>query len=146
MRVSVWGVSEGATVAALLGARRKDLGAVVLQSGLYDLAEVSRATESDSLRRLLETEAGPKAGWKIRSPLLLKAMPGAPTLILHGEKDRVVPAAQAQAYAALFPAKSRVALRLFPDDGHLLPIVAARDSVIAFLQNRLPPPPPRQHP
>ena len=146
-RVSLWGFSEGATVAALVAAKRKDLAAVVLQSGLYDLADVARETDSDALRHLLETEAGPPSGWKPRSPLLLKALPAPPTLILHGEDDHVAPTAQAKAYAALFPTKARMSLRLIEGGGHRLPIGAARDSVVAFLQTHLPPPPPpRQKP
>ena len=85
-------------------------------------------------------------GWKSRSPLLIKALPSAPTLILHGEKDEAVPPSQASAYAALLPAKSRSALQLFPGQGHRLPIVAARDSVLGFLQKHLPPPPPPRQP
>jgi pimeloyl-ACP methyl ester carboxylesterase len=109
------------------------------------LPEAARVTQSQELRHLLETEGGPAKGWKARSPLLLRALPASPTLILHGEADSVAPVRQAQGYAALFPAKARVALRLFPGEGHLLPIVGARDSVIDFLTTRLPPPP-RQQP
>lgn len=141
-RVSVWGFSEGATVAALVAAKRRDLAAVVLQSGLYDLSDVVQATESTALRQVIEAEAGPRTGWKSRSPLALKALPSAPTLVLHGQQDRVVPAAEAKAYAALFPAKARMTLRLIETEGHTLPIVTARDTVMAFLQNHLPPPPP----
>ena len=141
-RVSVWGISEGATVAALAAAKRKDLAAVILQAGLYDLAATVKDTRSEGLRQILTAEAGPKSGWKNRSPLLVKALPTAPTLILHGEKDDAVPSAQASSYAALFPAKARMDLRLFPDQGHLLPMLAARDSVMDFLERRLPPPPP----
>src|SRR5262249_58592047 len=96
---------------------------------------------SEGLRQVVQAEAGPKSGWKSRSPLLLKALPSAPTLILHGEMDDAVPPQQASAYAALFPAKSRSTLQLFAEQGHRLPIVAARDSVLGFLQKRLPPPP-----
>jgi pimeloyl-ACP methyl ester carboxylesterase len=146
-RVAVWGISEGATVAALAAAKRKDLAAVILESGLYDLPGTVKDTRSEGLRQIVEAEAGPKSGWKSRSPLLIKALPSAPTLILHGGKDDAVPPSQASAYAALFPAKSRSTLQLFPEEGHRLPIVAARDSVLGFLQKRLPPPPPpRQQP
>ena len=137
-RVAVWGVSEGATVAALLAARRKDLDGVVLQSAIYDLEGAEQTTRSQELKRALAQDAGPRSGWKSRSPLALRAVPAAPTLLLHGEADPVIPARQAEAYAALFP--RRASLRLFEGGGHLLPIVAVRDSVIRFLGARVPAP------
>src|SRR5262249_34078597 len=57
-RVAVWGISEGATVAALAAAKRKDLAAVILQSGLYDLAGIVKDTRSEGLRQVVEAEAG----------------------------------------------------------------------------------------
>ena len=108
-------------MAALAAAKRKDLAAVILQSGLYDLAGTVKDTRSEGLRQIVEAEAGPKSGWKSRSPLLIKALPSAPTLILHGEKDDAVPPSLTIA-AAVFPQVPSHPPAL-PEQGHRLRIV-----------------------
>jgi pimeloyl-ACP methyl ester carboxylesterase len=139
-RLAIWGISEGATVAAIVAAKRKDVGAVVLQSGLYDLADAMRTSQSKEFQRILETEAGPKSGWKNRSPLLAQVRPAAPTLVLHGGDDRVVPVEQAKAYHALVNAKGgRARLEVFPLDGHRLHYGVSRDTVLSFLRAHVSP-------
>lgn len=139
-RVALWGISEGATVAALLAAQRNDLRAIVLQSGVYDLAGTDLHTDSDDLRRRIETQAGPRAGWKSRSPLLAGAWPKAHALILHGDQDRVVPVGQATAFAAaLRAAGDSVIVQVFEGAGHRVPMAAARDAALEFLKLHLAP-------
>jgi dipeptidyl aminopeptidase/acylaminoacyl peptidase len=137
-RVGLWGFSEGATVAALVAARHGGVRGLVLQSGIYDLASTFEHTESAELRRILETQAGPRAGWKKRSPLRTREWPQAPALILHGEEDRVVPASQAGDFAAgLRAAGDSVTVRLFPGAGHQIPMAEARDTVEEFFKSLL---------
>ncbi len=140
-RIAVWGVSQGATVAALLAAERKDLKAVVLQSGIYDLTAAYRGTTSEEFRRILEAEAGPRgAGWRRRSPLGLSARLSAPVLLLHGEHDPVSPAAQANEFAASLRSAGRsVSLQIFPEAGHFIPMIEARKAAHEFLKPYLTP-------
>ena len=138
-RVAVWGWSQGATVAALLAAKRGDLRAVVAQSGLYDLEAVAGAG-SEETRRTLESEAGPREGWKRRSPLGSASKITAPILLLHGERDPVVPVAQAREMATrLEEAGRQVTFQRIPEAGHLIPITEVRKAAEEFLASHLSP-------
>ncbi len=58
----------------------------------------------------------------------------APTLILHGDQDRVVPVANAQLIAGRMPSAT---LRIFPGGGHLVHIEQAdkyNETVLDFLR------------
>ena len=85
-RIAIWGVQRGAAVAALAAADRRDLRALICESGCYD----PKACEA--------TLAG------ARSALNAANQIHAPALILHGGTDAVAPASQAHAFAAALTA------------------------------------------
>ena len=138
LRIAIWGISTGATAAALLAERRKDLSAVVLQSGLYDLDAVYRESADDSLKRALEKEGGGKNGWRKRSPTLLASSLHAPVLLVHGELDVYAPTSQATAFAnKLRAAGVDVRTSVVPQVGHGIGMDTALPLVRPFLRERI---------
>ena len=87
--VLFFGVSRGATVTAAMLNDLKEVSGAVLYSGAYDLGMLYRETSSVWVRKLLNPsgDANPKlrnfideaSGWR------------APTLILHGGQDTLIP-------------------------------------------------------
>jgi dienelactone hydrolase len=138
-RLAAWGISRGATVAAELAARRKDLDAVVLQSGIYDLAAVHRGTTLAGFPEAIVAEAGSdSAAWKARSPLLRADQIGAAVLVVHGEKDANVPAAQAHALVAALEARGRKPeSKFYPNAGHQVPSGDVQRIAETFLTSHL---------
>src|SRR5262245_10336401 len=134
-RIAIWGISTGATAAALLAERRKDLSAVVLQSGLYDLDAVFRGSASDSLKRALEKEGGGRNGWRKRSPSLYASSLHAPVLMVHGEQDSYAPVSQATAFAdKLRAAGVDVRTNMLPQTGHGIGMDTALPLIRPFLK------------
>lgn len=137
-RIAVWGISRGATAAALLAARRPDLAAVILQSGIYDPRTAARDTQDDSLRRVLADEAGGPGGWKRRSALQAASRIRPPVLFLHGEADPFAPSNQAVDLAAKLRVAGReVELSLIPGAGHALPASTTSPLAESFLKRRI---------
>jgi len=138
-RLGAWGFSRGATVVAELAARRKDLDAVVLQSGIYDLAAVHRGTQLPGFAETIVAEAGTdSAAWKERSPILRADRIQAAVLVLHGEKDSHVPAAQAHAMVAALEAKGKKPeSKFYPTGEHQVPPADAQRLTMEFLTNHL---------
>ena len=139
-RIAVWGMSQGATVALQLAARRHDLKAVAAQAGLYDLPAVAATTSSEEMRRMLHDEAGPAGGWKRRSPIGSIRQLAVPILLLHGEADSEAPVAQVTEFAtALKAAGKQVTLTLLPRQAHQIPAAVAQVEVDKFLEPYLAP-------
>jgi pimeloyl-ACP methyl ester carboxylesterase len=140
-RLGAWGQSRGATVVAALAARRGELKAVVLQSGIYDLWATYRGTGLAGFQEMIMAEAGQdSAAWKKRSPLLDAKRIHAPVLVLHGEKDSTVPPAQAHALVAtLQQAGTPVESHFVVAGGHQLPLGEAQRTVMDFLGRKLGP-------
>ncbi|HWE34959.1 MAG TPA: ComEC/Rec2 family competence protein [Isosphaeraceae bacterium] len=123
--VVAWGRSMGAGVALRAAAADGRLAAVVLEAPFADL----RATVAHWLRRIRLPLAGALAlgivrraqrlaGVPLATPRPLDVAPrvAAPTLIVHGTADCIVPIAAAQALAAAFPAPAP--LVVVPGAGH----------------------------
>jgi dipeptidyl aminopeptidase/acylaminoacyl peptidase len=137
-RIGVWGISSGATAAALLAARRPDLKTLVLQSGFYDLEAVNRGTSDDSLKRALQKEGGGKSGWRKRSPALFASSIHGHVLLLHGERDAVAPLGQATDFAdKLRAAGADVRVQTLPNAGHGIGMDEAMPLVQPFLKELL---------
>lgn len=138
-RLAVWGISRGATVAALLGEQRQDLRAVVAQSGVYDVWATARGSKVEGFAATIEAEAGrDSAAWRARSPLLAADHMHAPVLLLHGERDANVPAPQAHAFAAALEAAGRkVQTRWYAMSEHFLPEADVQRTSLAFLAEAL---------
>jgi dipeptidyl aminopeptidase/acylaminoacyl peptidase len=122
-RLGAWGVSRGATAVTLLAEKRADLAAVVSQAGVYDLWAGYRGTRIPGIRETIVREVGPdSAAWRARSPALAPGRPAAAFLILHGEEDLNVPAAQAHAFVETLKARgTQVESHFFPASEHMLP-------------------------
>ena len=137
-RVMFYGVSRGATVAAVMLNKIDGVRGSVLYSGAYDLGMLYRETSSVWIRKLLNPSGDP-------NPKLVNLLDGmskwhAPTLILHGEQDKLVPVDQAlllrdQLKAAGTPYR----LVLYPDQGHFLPRASIREQTVNFLRETTPP-------
>src|SRR5438552_9551449 len=139
-RVAIWAFSRGATAAALLATQRRDLTAIVLQSGIYDPASAYRATRSDSIRRALDTQAKSDGGWSRRSALRAADRWRAPVLFIHGDRDSEAVADQAMDLAGRLRAKGNdVKTELMPGAGHALPLTDTYPLVTSFLKPILKP-------
>jgi dipeptidyl aminopeptidase/acylaminoacyl peptidase len=137
-RVMFYGVSRGATVAAVMLNKIDGVRGSVLYSGAYDLGMLYRETSSVWIRRLLNPSGDP-------NPKLVNLLDGmskwhAPTLILHGEQDKLVPVDQAFLLRdRLEAAGTPHRLVLYPDQGHFLPRASIREETINFLKETTPP-------
>jgi pimeloyl-ACP methyl ester carboxylesterase len=140
-RIALWGISRGATAAALLAADRKDLLGLVLQSGLYDLPSAFAATSSEELRAAILREAGKsRREWRRRSPARAAGRLPSPILLVHGERDSIAPPAQAADMAsALGSTGKSVTLEMVPGADHSIPAAVVVQPVLAFLRERLRP-------
>lgn len=95
-RISMVGLSAGATLSLLAGSRCDGLAGLVSCFGLY---EVDHLQGLASLFPRLLFATADRAAWTARSPRHA-AQPAAPTLLLHGTEDDLVPVVQAQRLAA----------------------------------------------
>lgn len=113
-----------------------DLRAVVLVSGVYDLAATYKAT-LPGIRRNIEREAGISvSAFAERSAMYHAENIQAETLILHGRLDDRVPVRQAEMFAAAVKRSGAVtSLKLF-DCGHNIPLNKRREA-IRLLYNRV---------
>lgn len=130
-RFYLYGFSRGAFYGSLLANRLEGIEGVVLHSGAYDLNQFYQ--EAPWFRSLLNPsgEADPK---------LISILPEvstwhAPTLLLHGEKDSLVPVKQATLLRdSLEAAQKPYRFVLYPDNGHRLPVEDVRKKTIDFLK------------
>jgi dipeptidyl aminopeptidase/acylaminoacyl peptidase len=138
-RVGVWGISRGAASAVGIAERRKDLQAVIAQSGSYDLWATYRETRAEDLRADILAQAGSdSAAWKARSPLLDASKVTCPLLILHGERDERAPPGPAHALEARLRQLGRpVEGRFFPQGSHFLSPALTNSAVFPFLEKTL---------
>ena len=136
--VLFYGVSRGATVAAAMLNDVEGVRGAVLYSGAYDLGLLYRETSSVWVRKLLNPngDANPKlrnfineaSGWR------------APTLILHGGQDTLIPVSQALLLRDRLKAIGTPhRLVLYPDHGHFLPRASIREQTVNFLKETTPP-------
>jgi dipeptidyl aminopeptidase/acylaminoacyl peptidase len=132
-RMFFYGVSRGATVAAAL---LNDVGSVsgaVLYSGAYDLGRLYRETPSFWVRKLLNPSGN--ASPQLLNLLDEKSQWRAPTLILHGERDNLIPVNQALLLRdQLKAAGTYYQLELYPDNGHFLPRAKVKEQAVNFLK------------
>lgn len=138
-RLSVWGISRGATVALLLAAQRHDVAGVVAQSGVYDPWATWRAAAGGALGHALVAEAGgDSAAWRARAPLLAADRVKAAVFIAHGERDTDVPVAEARALAAALRAGgATVEEKYLPSGTHALGFGQVQRPALDFLARAL---------
>ena len=151
-RIASFGSSAGGHLAAMLGVTdvvfngtSSRVNAVVDYSGLTDLRDYKKKHFDISWSFLEQFMAEPYEGnkdlYKSASPVALVDSESAPTLIVHGEADDIVPIAQSQALAAAFT-KNNVPYRFIsvPGEGHSFsmaswPIIEL--ATLEFLKERL---------
>ncbi|PCC69355.1 Alpha/beta hydrolase family protein [Nannocystis exedens] len=137
----VWGVSRGAVNALQLARERRDVAAVAITSGLFDMQAVLAARpelESTLRAGIPDFDADREAALRARSPLRWASELAAPTLLIHGSDDRRLDIAQARRFATMHG--ELLELR----DGHALgshrtDVLDAIDRF--FRRHRLPPVP-----
>lgn len=133
-KLAVWGVGEGAGLAARLAARRSDVAAVVLQGGVYDLWAAARARGRNGPAEVARAAGRDSTAWRDRSALLSATRIAAPVLMLHTTRDAAAPMAQAQAYAAALQASgTQVTLTEMEGADVPRPIGITADTGLGFL-------------
>ncbi|MGH7771656.1 MAG: alpha/beta hydrolase family protein [Candidatus Binatia bacterium] len=131
-RVMLYGFSRGAVFAATLAGKLQSLQSVVLHSGAYDIGRLYKDTPSPWLRRSINPNGE-------SNPHFFSILPEvsnwtAPTLILHGGNDQLVPTNQAYLLRDRLKALGKPHhLVLFPSAGHRLPLNGVREEVLSFL-------------
>lgn len=135
-KVMLYGFSRGASFAAIIAAKIPRLQSIILHSGAYDITRLYRDTSSPWLRRLLNPNGEAE-------PFLFDAVAvasdwKAPTLILHGGKDQVIPPSQAvMLHNQLEASRKPHRLVIFPDSGHRLPPSGVKNEVVSFLKQHV---------
>ncbi|MBI2987512.1 MAG: prolyl oligopeptidase family serine peptidase [Deltaproteobacteria bacterium] len=130
--VMLYGLSRGAVFAATLVDKIQGLRGVILHSGAYDLGRLYSDTPAQWVRRSLNPNGD-------ANPYLFSVLPEvsrwkAPTLILHGGNDQLVPTNQAFLLRDRLEALGKpYHFAIFPDAGHRLPTEGVREEVISFL-------------
>lgn len=130
--VMLYGFSRGAVFAATLAGKIPGLRSVILHSGAYDLKRLYRETSAQWIRRSLNPNGDAE-------PPLFSILPDvpswtAPTLILHGGNDQLVPTNQAYLLRDRLAALGKTyRVAIFPDAGHRLPTDGVREEVLSFL-------------
>ena len=130
-RFYLYGFSRGAFYSSLLANRLDGIEGVVLHSGAYDL---NRFYQDVPWFRSLLNPSG-EADPKLISILPEVVTWRAPTLVLHGEKDSLVPVKQATLLRdSLEAAHKPYRFVLYPDNGHRLPLEDVRKKTTDFLR------------
>ena len=132
-RIVLYGVSRGATTAAMVATRAPRLRALILVAGTYDLGE-QYPTGRPRLDDNIETEAGTtEDAFAARSALRHADGITAATLILHGGRDST--AGQARRLAEKLRTNGVfVRERVFEGFGHQLPIPLQYEEIDTFLE------------
>lgn len=133
-RIGVWGGSAGGHLVALLGTTDASAGmegsggypnqssrvrAVVDMFGPTDIAVLFRAGGGSVLEQVFGTSDPNSQAVKLASPVTYVSPDDPPCLILHGDKDNVVPLAQSQIlYSRLQAAGVPATLVVVKNGGH----------------------------
>lgn len=121
-RIVLWGVSAGATIAALTGLRRRDVRGVVDWFGPADLFAMARHDLGEPAEQTREARwLGAPAGVvpelaRAASPLFQVTRDAPPFHVSHGTADEHVPIAQSEALVAALGA-SGVDVEFHPVEG-----------------------------
>lgn len=133
-RLYLYGFSRGGIFTAALITQITGLQGVVLHSGAYDLNRLYRETPHRWLRTMLNPSGDPDA--KLFSVIPEVSKWRAPTLILHGLQDALIPVDQAILLGeSLEAAKKPYQIVLYPDRGHRLSSDKVRKQAVSFLKN-----------
>ena len=136
--VMVYGVSRGAVVAAAMLNEVEGVSGAVLYSGAYDLDMLYRDTSSVWVRKLINPNGDTNP--KLLNLLGEASRWRAPTLILHGGQDTLIPVNQALLLRDRLKAVGTPhRLVIYPENGHFLPRQSVREQTLNFLKETAPP-------
>lgn len=120
--LAVKGRSAGGFTALNAAGSSNLFTAAVSYYGIFDLSSSIHPTpkfESHYLQNLVGAPLSKKQAYQERSPLYKTSSISCPILLLHGEKDSIVPKEQSlQLYQKLKKKQKEVYLKLFPEEGH----------------------------
>ena len=141
-RIALFGVSQGAQVALLAGARSGLARAIVAISPPTDIDLWHRTTGHPGVRSWIASMCeGGKKGARLRSPIEHVDKIKAPVLLIHGKNDTRVPAEQSRVFAAAMHNAGKTAqLKLIDGAAHRLSAEHFRQAwewCIAFLSRHL---------
>ena len=133
-KIVLYGISRGAIVASMIATKDSRLAAVILLSGIYDLAN-EYPTGFDGLDRAIEKESGTSHdSLKARSAIYYTQKIRTPILLLHGQDDDRCYPNQAKAFAQKLAASDvPVQIKIFPNVGHVIPFKLSSMEVTPFL-------------
>jgi dipeptidyl aminopeptidase/acylaminoacyl peptidase len=136
--IMFYGVSRGAVVAAAMLNEVEGVRGAVLYSGAYDLDMLYRDTSSVWVRKLINPNGG-DANPKLLNLLGEASRWRAPTLILHGGQDTLIPVNQALLLRDRLKAVGTPhRLVIYPENGHFLPRQSVREQTVNFLKETTP--------
>ena len=136
--VMFYGVSRGAVVAAAMLNEVEGVSGAVLYSGAYDLDMLYRETSSVWVRKLINPNGDTNP--KLLNLLGEASRWRAPTLILHGGQDTLIPVNQALLLRDRLKAVGTpYRLVIYPENGHFLPRQSVREQTLNFLKETAPP-------
>jgi dipeptidyl aminopeptidase/acylaminoacyl peptidase len=131
-------VSRGAVVAAAMLNEVDGVSGAVLYSGAYDLDMLYRETSSVWVRKLINPNGDTNP--KLLNLLGEASRWRAPTLILHGGQDTLIPVNQALLLRDRLKAVGTpYRLVIYPENGHFLPRQSVREQTLNFLKETAPP-------
>lgn len=134
--VMLYGLSRGAVFAATVVGKIHGLRAVILHSGAYDINRLYQDTSAQWVRRSLNPNGEARPHFFNILPEVSKWT--APTLILHGDDDHLVPTNQAYLLRDRLEALGKpFHVAIFPGAGHRLPMDGVRDEVLSFLSEKV---------
>jgi dienelactone hydrolase len=113
-RIGLLGFSQGGQVALLSAAREQRFGCIVAYFPCTDLATWPQQVEGDGIQHYIDDFVMPEDIARC-SPLRVANQIEAPTLLIHGDQDVVVPIAQSEAMIAANPT---IRLRRVPGGSH----------------------------
>lgn len=132
----LYGFSRGAVFASTMVPKIQGLRGVILHSGAYDLKRLYRDTSAQWVRRSLNPNGDTDP--PLFSVLSDISQWSAPTLILHGGNDRLVPTSQAFLLHDRLQALGKPhRFAIFPDADHRLPPDGVREEVLSFLTENI---------
>ncbi|MBP7951130.1 MAG: prolyl oligopeptidase family serine peptidase [Verrucomicrobiales bacterium] len=118
-RLGVFGASAGGHLSLMLGTTGEDSGHLAAVVAIFPPTELKSYLESDKMRTQFPALQFDAATWKAVSPLEHVTADDTPSLLLHGDKDTLVPDKHSREILQAFKDKNVPAeLLMFPGAGH----------------------------
>jgi dipeptidyl aminopeptidase/acylaminoacyl peptidase len=141
-KIVVEGISLGAVVAGLAGARDHSIAGLVLISGAYDLIQYVERPESGEAKLVVneikQETGGSSAALRERSVLNYARDIKAATLILNGAKDERTNPSQARRLAGVINQHGgRARVIIYPNYGHHISVKVRNEVVDPFIDSVL---------